>query len=306
MVGSGAQLPEALTALGPGRRRPPSFRRIVAQSFMRDPAALTGLVLVVVWLTLAIIGPTLASDPSRQALTEALRPPFWANGGTGEHLLGTDSLGRDILARILFGARTSLGIGVVTTILTAVIGSFVGAVAAEWGGLTEEAIMRVADIQLSIPFILLGITVLAIVGGSTQSLVLVLVLAGWVLFARVVRSELLHLREMEFVIAARSIGVGRLRIALRHMLPNAYGLIIILATFQLANVIILEAALSFLGVGVRPPEVSWGTMLADGRDYLTSAWWLATFPGVAITLTILGVNLLGDWARDVLDPRARS
>lgn len=306
MVGSRERSAEELTALGPGRRSPSSFRGIVAQSFMRDPAALTGLVLVVVWLTVAIIGPTLGSDPSRQALTEALLPPFWANGGTGEHILGTDPLGRDILARILFGARTSLVIGVVTTILTAMIGSFLGAIAAEWGGLTDEAIMRVADVQLSIPFILLAITVLVIVGGSTQNLVPVLVLAGWVLFARVVRSELLHLREMEFVIAARSIGVGRLRIALRHMLPNAYGLIIVLATFQLANVIFLEAGLSFLGVGVRPPEVSWGTMLADGRDYLTSAWWLATFPGVAITLTILGVNLLGDWARDVLDPRARS
>ncbi|MCL4295443.1 MAG: ABC transporter permease [Anaerolineae bacterium] len=272
----------------------------------RDRTALLGLFLVCLWLVMALLGPLMIStDPNRQDLSGALLPPFWQPGGTPNYPLGTDHLGRDILTRIIYGARTSLLIGVTAVGLAGLIGSLAGVVAGEWGGWVDEVIMRLADIQLAIPFILLGITVLALLGASISTMVLVLVLFGWVIYARVVRSDVLQLREQEFVLAARASGARRLRIILRHLLPNVTNQIIIIATLELANVIILEAALSFLGLGIRPPDVSWGAMLANGRDYLTVGWWIATLPGIVITLTILGINLMGDWANDMLDPRRR-
>jgi len=279
--------------------------RLVVRSLGRDRAAILGVLLVLAWLGVGLLGPVvIPGDPNRQELADALRPPVWLEGGVREQPLGTDHLGRDILVRIVYGARTSMLVGVSAVALAAVAGALAGLFAAEWGGAVDEVLMRVADIQLSIPFILLAITVLALLGGSMRSMVLVLVLAGWVIYARVLRSELLYLREVEFVQGARALGASRLRVIFRHLLPNTAGMIVVVATLELANVIILEAALSFLGVGIGPPEVSWGTMLADGRDYLTTEWWIATLPGVAIAVTILGVNLIGDWVRDVLDPRA--
>lgn len=282
--------------------------RLIVRSLGRDRAAGLGLALVVLWLVMGLVGPLLIpGDPNRQELADALRPPAWLEGGVRAQPLGTDHLGRDILVRIVYGARTSMLIGVSAVALAAIAGALAGLFAAEWGGGVDEVLMRLGDIQLSMPFILLAITVLALLGGSMGSMVLVLVLAGWVIYARVLRSELLYLREVEFVQGARALGASRLRVIFRHLLPNTAGLLVVVATLELANVIILEAALSFLGVGIGPPEVSWGTMLADGRDYLTTEWWLATLPGIAITVTILAVNLVGDWARDVLDPRtARS
>jgi peptide/nickel transport system permease protein len=279
--------------------------RLVVRSLGRDRAAILGVLLVLAWLGVGLLGPVMIpGDPNRQELADALRPPVWLEGGVREQPLGTDHLGRDILVRIVYGARTSMLVGVSAVTLAVVAGALAGLFAAEWGGAVDEVLMRVADIQLSIPFILLAITVLALLGGSMRSMVLVLVLAGWVIYARVLRSELLYLREVEFVQGARALGASRLRVIFRHLLPNTAGMIVVVATLELANVIILEAALSFLGVGIGPPEVSWGTMLADGRDYLTTEWWIATLPGVAIAVTILGVNLIGDWVRDVLDPRA--
>jgi peptide/nickel transport system permease protein len=279
--------------------------RLVVRSLGRDRAAILGVLLVLAWLGVGLLGPVvIPGDPNRQELADALRPPVWLEGGVREQPLGTDHLGRDILVRIVYGARTSMLVGVSAVTLAVVAGALAGLFAAEWGGAVDEVLMRVADIQLSIPFILLAITVLALLGGSMRSMVLVLVLAGWVIYARVLRSELLYLREVEFVQGARALGASRLRVVFRHLLPNTAGMIVVVATLELANVIILEAALSFLGVGIGPPEVSWGTMLADGRDYLTTEWWIATLPGVAIAVTILGVNLIGDWVRDVLDPRA--
>jgi peptide/nickel transport system permease protein len=279
--------------------------RLVVRSLGRDRAAILGVLLVLAWLGVGLLGPVvIPGDPNRQELADALRPPVWLEGGVREQPLGTDHLGRDILVRIVYGARTSMLVGVTAVALAVVAGALAGLFAAEWGGAVDEVLMRVADIQLSIPFILLAITVLALLGGSMRSMVLVLVLAGWVIYARVLRSELLYLREVEFVQGARALGASRLRVIFRHLLPNTAGMIVVVATLELANVIILEAALSFLGVGIGPPEVSWGTMLADGRDYLTTEWWIATLPGVAIAVTILGVNLIGDWVRDVLDPRA--
>ena len=278
----------------------------VLRSLRRDRAAVLGLILVAVWLGMALVGPfVMPGDPNDQILRDALTPPVWEEKGVASHPLGTDHLGRDILVRIVHGARTSLVIGLSAVGLAIIIGSLAGVAAAQGGGRVDEIIMRLADIQLAIPFILLAIAVLALLGGSIPNMILVLILAGWVIYARVVRSEVLHLRELEFIQAARALGVSQARIALRHLLPNVTGLVIVIGTLELANVIILEAALSFLGVGIRPPQVSWGAMLADGRDYLTEAWWLATMPGATITLTILGVNLVGDWTRDILDPRRR-
>jgi peptide/nickel transport system permease protein len=279
--------------------------RLVVRSLGRDRAAILGVLLVLAWLGVGLLGPVMIpGDPNRQELADALRPPVWLEGGVREQPLGTDHLGRDILVRIVYGARTSMLVGVSAVTLAVVAGALAGLFAAEWGGAVDEVLMRVADIQLSIPFILLAITVLALLGGSIGSMVLVLVLAGWVIYARVLRSELLYLREIEFVQGARALGASRLRVIFRHLLPNTAGMVVVVATLELANVIILEAALSFLGVGIGPPEVSWGTMLADGRDYLTTEWWIATLPGIVIAVTILGVNLFGDWVRDVLDPRA--
>jgi peptide/nickel transport system permease protein len=293
------------TAAGaPGGRRATGLRAAL-RSLGRDRGAVLGLFLVLVWLGVGLVGPfVIPGDPNRQELADALRPPAWLEGGVREQPLGTDHLGRDILVRIVYGARTSMLVGVCAVTLAVVAGALAGLFAAEWGGAVDEVLMRVADIQLSIPFILLAITVLALLGGSMGSMVLVLVLAGWVIYARVLRSELLYLREVEFVQSTRALGASRLRIIFRHLLPNTAGMVVVVATLELANVIILEAALSFLGVGIGPPEVSWGTMLADGRDYLTTEWWISTLPGIAIAVTILGVNLVGDWVRDVLDPRA--
>jgi peptide/nickel transport system permease protein len=288
----------------PGGQRATGLR-LVLRSLGRDRAAILGVLLVLAWLGVGLVGPfVIPGDPNRQELADALRPPEWLEGGVREQPLGTDHLGRDILVRIVYGARTSMLVGVSAVALAAVAGALAGLFAAEWGGAVDEVLMRVADIQLSIPFILLAITVLALLGGSMGSMVLVLVLAGWVIYARVLRSELLYLREVEFVQGARALGASRPRVIFRHLLPNTAGMVVVVATLELANVIILEAALSFLGVGIGPPEVSWGTMLADGRDYLTTEWWIATLPGIAIAVTILGVNLVGDWVRDVLDPRA--
>ena len=285
----------------------PSAFSVLVRLLFRDRAAVMGLILVILWLGLALFGPLLApTDPNEQDLSMSLLPPAWEMGGDASYPLGTDHLGRDILTRIMYGARTSLVVGLASVGLSLIVGAMAGVVAGEWGGWVDDVLMRLADIQLAIPFILVGITMLALFGQSTLNMILVLMLFGWVIFARLVRSEVLILREMEFVQASRALGAHRLWIVLYHLLPNVMGQIVVIGTLELANVIIFESALSFLGLGIRPPEVSWGTMLADGRDYLRVAWWVATFPGVAITLTIVGVNLLGDWARDMLDPQFKS
>jgi peptide/nickel transport system permease protein len=276
------------------------------RSFRRDVAGAVGVVICGAWVLTALFGPLIVSgDPNAGSLNNALRPPAWMAGGSVSNLLGTDNLGRDLLLRAVHGARLSLLICIVSVLGAVLIGTVLGAIAAEWRGAIDELVMRAADIQLAIPTMLLAVTVLAVLGGSLRNMVLVLVVTGWVIYARVVRSELLALREVEFVSAARSYGASRLRIVFRHMLPNVMGTIVVIATIELSNVIVLEAALSFLGVGIQAPGVSWGGMLASGRDYLTSAWWIAVIPGVAITLVVLGVNLLGDWLRDLLDPRRR-
>jgi peptide/nickel transport system permease protein len=252
----------------------------------------------------ALLAPRIAPwDPARQMLLKRLRPPAWQARGTWEHPLGTDHLGRDILSRILHGGRISLGVGVSAVTLSACLGVTLGLLAGFFGGRADAIIMRVVDVFLAIPYILLAMGVVFALGPSLLNVILVMAVTRWVQFARIVRADVLSIREREFVSGARARGSRPLRLLLRHVLPNALTPIIVVATLELAFMIIYESALSFLGLGVQPPTPTWGWMLSDGRNYVATAWWLATFPGLAIMLTVLAVNLLGDWLRDTLDPR---
>jgi peptide/nickel transport system permease protein len=268
--------------------------------------AVFGLSVLLVIGGAAVLAPQLAPwDPARQMLMKRLRPPMWQERGLREHPLGTDHLGRDILSRILHGGRISLGVGLTAVTLSALIGVTLGLLAGFFGGRADALIMRVVDVFLAIPYILLAMGVVFALGPSLLNVILVMAVTRWVQFARIVRADVLSIREREFVAGARARGNRALRLLLRHVLPNALTPIIVVATLELAFMIIYESALSFLGLGVQPPTPTWGWMLSDGRNYVATAWWLATFPGLAIMLTVLAVNLLGDWLRDTLDPRLK-
>ena len=276
------------------RRRRLSFR------------AVFGLTVLIAMGAAALLAPQIAPwDPTRQMLLKRLRPPMWEARGMREHPLGTDHLGRDILSRILYGGRISLGVGLSAVTLSCLIGVTLGLLAGFHGGRTDAFIMRIVDVFLAIPYILLAMGVVFALGASLVNVILVMAVTRWVQFARVVRADVLSIREREFVSGARARGNRSMRLLLRHVLPNALTPIIVVATLELAFMIIYESALSFLGLGVQPPTPTWGWMLADGRNYIATAWWLATFPGLAIMLTVLAVNLLGDWLRDTLDPRLK-
>ncbi|HUO64737.1 MAG TPA: ABC transporter permease [Terriglobales bacterium] len=268
--------------------------------------AVFGLTVLLCMGGAALLAPQIAPwDPGRQMLLKRLRPPMWEARGLREHPLGTDHLGRDILSRILYGGRISLGVGLSAVTLSCLIGVSLGLLAGFHGGRTDAFIMRVVDVFLAIPYILLAMGVVFALGPSLLNVILVMAVTRWVQFARIVRADVLSIREREFVSGARARGSRSTRLLLRHVLPNALTPIIVVATLELAFMIIYESALSFLGLGVQPPTPTWGWMLSDGRNYIATAWWLATFPGLAIMLTVLAVNLLGDWLRDTLDPRLK-
>jgi peptide/nickel transport system permease protein len=274
---------------------------------LRNRGGFVGFLIVVVNIAVALLAPVLGPhDPLDQDIARRLLPPAWFAGGSPEHFLGTDQLGRDILSRIIYGSRISLLIGLLSVALSLPIGVCVGLVAGYFGGRLDDVIMRLADVQLAFPFILLAITIAGVLGPSPRNVILILAIGGWVVYARLARGQVLSLREKEFVEAARGLGLGHGRILFRHVLPNVLTPIIVVATFSVAQMILLESSLSFLGLGVQPPTPSWGGMLNDGRAYITIAWWLMTFPGAAIMLTVLGINFLGDWLRDLLDPRLQS
>lgn len=254
----------------------------------------------------AIFAPLIAPhDPTLQSLREKNRPPAWL-GGTTNYLLGTDNLGYDIFSRLLFGARVSLGIGFFAAIIGTIIGTALGLVAGFFRGWPDWLIMLFVDAQLATPFIVIAIAAIAAFGKSITILVVLAGLSGWMLFARAVRSSMLSLRERDFVTAARAAGATDGRILWRHMLPNLGSIVLVIATIDLRRVILFEATLSFLGLGVQPPQASWGSMIDRGREYLNTAWWISVFPGVALVLTVLTVSLIGDWLRDVLDPTLRN
>jgi peptide/nickel transport system permease protein len=260
-----------------------------------------GLVLTLGVVAVALGAPWLAArDPMATDFSSGLKPP-----GSPGHPLGTDQLGRDLLARVLYGARLALFIGACTVLVTALLGGVLGLVAGFVERWPSVAIMRLADVQLSFPFILLALTINAIVGLGLRNIILSLSAAGWVVYARVVRGEVLSVKRREYVHAAAALGVGRMRLLFRHVLPNVAPSIIVVGSLQFSQFVVAEAAISFLGFGVQPPTPAWGSMLSESRDFFYVAWWLGAFPGAALALTALGVNLLGDWLRDTLDPKLR-
>ena len=270
----------------------------------RRRTALFGLAVVTAVALTAIMAPLVSPfDPLEQDISQRLRDPGWLDAQGRAHPLGTDHLGRDILARIIYGARVALLVGVAAVAISGVLGMMIGLVAGYFGGRVDDFFMRLADIQLAFPFILLAIAVIGVLGPSLRNIIIVIGVSSWVVYARVVRGEVLSIREREFVQAAIALGGRNGRIVLRHVLPNAFTPWLVVATLDMARVIVIESALSFLGLGVQPPTPTWGGMLADGRVYLSTAWWLATFPGLAILVTVLGINLFGDGLRDTLDPR---
>lgn len=265
---------------------------------------LLGATLLVVLVLLAIFGPWLdLPDPTRTNLRARMVAPTLSWFSLGAHPLGTDQLGRDILSRIIAGSRVTLMVAGAAVLLGGVLGTLLGLVSGYFGGWVDRILMRLVDIQLALPLMLLALMVVAALGPSLRNLVGVLALVSWVRYARIVRGQVLAVREREFVQSARAIGASHARIILRHILPNVLTPALVVATLELARVIVLEAGLSFLGLGIQPPDPSWGRMLADGRTYISSAWWIITFPGLALMLTVLAVNLLGDWLRDFFDPR---
>ena len=263
-------------------------------------------VLLLVGLT-AVGAPWIAPhDPREQVLERRLRPPAWSERGEWAYPLGTDHLGRDILSRLVYGSRISLLVGITSVVISGFLGVTLGVLAGYYGGRLDAFLMRLVDIQLAFPFILLAISVIAVLGAGVRNVIIVLGVARWMDYARVVRGDVLTVREREFVTAARALGAANRTIIPRHILPNVLTPIVIVATFAVATNIITEASLSFLGLGVEATIPTWGSMLADGRSYIGRAWWLTTLPGLAILLTVLSINILGDSLRDYLDPRLRS
>jgi peptide/nickel transport system permease protein len=272
----------------------------------RHPTMTIGGMLLGLVVVATLFAPVVTRhDPLKPSFSQRLSPP-WGLGGTRAHLLGTDNLGRDILARLLYGGRVSLALAVAAVAIAGIVGVVVG-LAASWGGGSADAvIMRVADVQLAFPVIMLAIAIVAVVGTNPVTLVGVLALSGWVLYARTIRAHVLTIRSLDYIDAAAMLGASDLRIILRHVLPNTVAPILVIGSSQFATMVLLESGLSFLGLGIQAPLPSWGSMLAEGRDYLSNAWWLATAPGLMIALVVLGANLLGDGLRDLLDPTLRN
>ncbi|MCC7367397.1 MAG: ABC transporter permease [Chloroflexi bacterium] len=272
----------------------------------RRPAPPTFAVGVLGLIVLAgILAPLVAPhDAEAPSLAvRALPPASTAEGGF--YLLGTDALGRDLLSRVIFGARVSLVVGICSMAIGGTLGTLLGLLAGFYGRKVDAIITRLADLQLSIPFLILAISIMSVLGAGLSKVILVLGLTSWIMYARVVRGEVLAVRGRDYVLAARALGASDGLLLRRHILPNVSTSAIVIGTFEIARAILSEASLSFLGLGVQPPTPSWGGMVADGREYLTTAWWIATWPGVFIAITVMSINLMGDWLRDVLDPVSR-
>jgi peptide/nickel transport system permease protein len=264
-------------------------------------------ILLFLLLIPAIFAPWVAPhDPFMGSLSHRLTPPFWQEGGTVEHILGTDKLGRDMLSRIIYGARVSLTVSLIAIFVGGIIGTVLGLISGYFGGRTDAAIMRLVDISLALPTILLALVLVAAVGPSFGTVITVLIVLLWARYARLVRGETLAIKEVDFIARARVAGASHSRIMFRYLFPNVVNSLIVLATLQVGYVILLESSLSFLGAGLPRAEPAWGVMVSDGRELIVTAWWVSMFPGIAIMLTVLALNLLGDWLRDHLDPKLRN
>lgn len=268
------------------------------REYTQSKTNLVGLGIVLILSVAAVFAPVVAPyDPVTQHLEDRLEPP------STEHLMGTDRLGRDVFSRVLYGARISLQISATVVSITLCIGVTVGAISGYAGGLVDEGLMRFVDLLFAFPGLLFALVIAAILGPSLMNIMIALSVVGWTGYARVIRGEVLSVKENEFIKAAQIMGASRYRIIVRHLIPNVISPIVVLATMKMATIVLATAGLSFLGLGAQPPTPEWGTMLADSRDLLSSAWWVINFPGLSIMLTVLGFNLLGDGLRDVLDPR---
>ena len=280
---------------------PGSLRRLVR---LRWGVAANVILLAIV--ASAIFAPAIAPhDPLAVNISHRLAPPVWMEGGTPQHVLGTDQVGRDLLARVIYGGRISLVIGVAAVLISTTIGVLLGLAGGYFGGRADWTIMTAVNVLLTFPFVLLALAVIAVLGASLGNMIVVLGVAGWPIYARVVRAETMAIREREFILAGRALGMSHARIIFRQILPNLVSPIVVIATLQVAQVIVLESFLSFLGLGVQPPTPAWGNMLGEGRVYMLNSWWIAAFPGLAIFLTTLAINLMGNALRDWLDPHMK-
>ena len=274
------------------------------REFRRLPFLPAVILLLVVFC--ALFARFLAPEaPNFGNLRDAFLPPVWSEGGSSAHLLGTDSLGRDVYSRIIYGARVSLIVSIFAIFIAGSLGTVLGLMSGYFGGRLDGLIMRLVDIALALPTILMALVLVAVLRPGILTVIIVIGSLSWANYARQIRGEVLSVKERDFVILARSIGSSPSRIMSRHILPNVFNTLIVLATLQVGSVILLEATLSFLGLGVPPPNPSWGQMVAEGRGFIVIAWWMAMFPGLAIMLTVLSMNLMGDWLRDLLDPHLR-
>ena len=263
-------------------------------------------VMLLVFLVCGILGASIAPhDPIKISLMDTLTPPFWQEGGSTEFLLGTDHAGRDIFSRLIGGARVSLVVGFTVVVLSGILGTVVALLSGYLGGWMDTVLMRIADFFLSMPFLVIAIVLAAVLGPKTGNIILILIILGWAAYARVLRGEVLRIKEGDFIRLAVVAGAGNIRIMLQHILPNLVNTLVVLSTLRLGTVIIAESSLSFLGLGVPPPSPAWGTMAADGRVHIFDSWWICAWPGIAILLVVLSCNLLGDWLRVRLDPKYR-
>jgi len=301
-----ARAEDAMVAADDLDEAPPSFASVALRKMWQLRLGVFGALLVLALLVMAVFAPFVAThDPLEQDILGRLTPPVFLEGGAWDHWLGTDQLGRDVFSRIVYGARISLTIGISAVVVSAIIGCIMGLLAGYFGGWIDGVVDFSVNAMLAFPFILLAMTLVIVLGASMQNVILALGLSNWPIFARVARIETRKLREQEFVIAARAQGLSNRRIIFKHILNNLVAAILVIATVEVARSIIRETFLSYLGLGVQPPAPSWGLMLSEGRAYILTVWWLSTLPGVAIFLSCLGINLMGDGLRDMLDPRLR-